>query len=310
MSESYEIYADEAWVHCNPPLNRYWCFFGGILGRSADLDRLDTSLRDIKSKHGIHSEVKWKKLSSSNIDCYKEMVDSLIMYLANGSIKYRQMFVDRSYVIKRQPTEDSPSEIDTQFKLYYQYIKHSFGLEYLPQNADRTGVLIRLDNHSSQAHKQRLVSFCEALPGYLGRLDLEIRVTFIDSRKSPRLQICDVLMGAAGSHGNNMHKKREAGQRGMTPKQRLRHDMCLFIYNKLKVLDAQTRGSKAFNWFETTGHGGNPQNRLHHSLRIWKFIPKNHVIDRGWPNDHLDKQGHYIAPDLFDPERKAAISGL
>ncbi|CAA7613454.1 hypothetical protein MCP1_120001 [Candidatus Terasakiella magnetica] len=39
MPKTYEIYADEAWTHCNPPLNRYWCFFGGIMGRSEDLEQ-------------------------------------------------------------------------------------------------------------------------------------------------------------------------------------------------------------------------------------------------------------------------------
>lgn len=45
----HEIYADEAWTHGGLPPNRYWCFFGGIMGLAPDLDRLDTELRAIKA---------------------------------------------------------------------------------------------------------------------------------------------------------------------------------------------------------------------------------------------------------------------
>lgn len=301
MPEIYEIYADEAWTHCNPPLNRYWCFYGGILGRAADLDRFDTALRAIKKKNNVKSEVKWSKLKEDNISCYKEMVDELMLYLRSGSIKYRQMFLDRAFVRIPEPGEPPITELDVQFKLYYQYIKHAFGLRYLPHAPDGTQVLLRLDNHSSQGHKDRLVSFCEELPGYLHRPDLTIRVTFVNSAKVPRLQVCDVLMGAAGSHGNKMFAKRAPGQRRITPKQKLRNELCKYIYEALKALDRDMRGSRAFNWFESTGKGGDPTNLFHHAMRIWKFEPSNYVIDRGWQNDHLDKFGNYVAPDVVRP---------
>lgn len=268
------------------------------MGRSTELDRLDTALRAVIAKHGIKGEAKWNKLSAANLNCYKELVDTLMSHMKVDGIKYRQMFLDRSYVWKPLPGEPNPKDLDTQFKLYYQYIKHHFGIQYLPFDKSGTRILVRLDNHSSQAHKDQLVDFAEKLPLWLDRADLTVQVTFINSAKSPRLQICDILMGAAGSHGNKMQLKRKPGHKGMTPKQKLRHELCKHVYEALKRLDHETRGSRAFNWFESTGHDGDIANRFHHILRIWKFVPDNCVIDRGWQNDHLDKQGNYIGPDI------------
>ncbi|MFQ5957810.1 MAG: hypothetical protein ACE5LF_00425 [Alphaproteobacteria bacterium] len=208
------------------------------------------------------------------------------------------MFLDRSYVRVPRHGDPEESELTGQFKLYYQFLKHAFGLRYLPLAPDggRTHVLIRLDAHTSQQHTSRLETFATELPRILERPDLSIQVTFHNSKRVPRLQICDLLMGAAGSYGNKMHKKRLPGRRGMTRKQRLRLAMCNQIYNGLRSIDAEDRGTRAFNWFETTGRDGSWENLFNHKVRIWKFVPHRHVRDRGWQNDNLDTQGNYQGP--------------
>jgi hypothetical protein len=112
MPKTFEIYADEAWTHSTPPPNRYWCFFGGIMGRSTDLDRLDTALRAVMTNHGIKGEAKWNKLSATNLSCYKDLVGVLVSHLKQNNIKYRQMFVDRSYVWNPPPCEPKPTELE------------------------------------------------------------------------------------------------------------------------------------------------------------------------------------------------------
>ena len=210
------------------------------------------------------------------------------------------MFLDRSYVWVPKRGDPEETELTIQFKLYYQFLKHAFGLQYVPRdpNDDQIDLYVRLDTHTSQRHTDQLRSFAGAFPRILNRRDFSVRVTFHNSSRVPRLQICDLLMGAAGSYGNRMHKRRRAGQRGMTQKQQLRLNFCKHIYQRLRQIDAAERGSKAFNWFETTGLDGTVENLFHHKVRIWKFIPKRHVRDKGWQNDHLDKQGYYQGPDI------------
>jgi len=298
----YEIYADEAWTHGNEPLNRYWCFHGGLFGTQPDLDRFETELIKILNNNDHRGEFKWGKLNAHNYQIYIQLVDCLFHHISQEKIKYRQSFLDRSYVYQPKHKEKIGKEIDTQFKIYYQFLKHAFGLKYMPVHKNGATVLIRLDNHSSQNHKTNLIAFAEDLPQILNRPDLSIRVTFHNSKHNKKIQICDLIMGAAGSYGNKMHKKREPGRRGMKPKQKIRLNFCQHVYNKLRHVDAQARNTKAFNWFESTGINGTPESLYKHPVRIWKIIPKRHLIDRGWHNDHLDNNGYYQAPDLLMPK--------
>ena len=299
----YEICADEAWTHENDPDNRYWCFFGGLLGLTSDMDRLETSLRHILLRFGHTREVKWQSVSDHCELLYRELIDEVFLHVRQYDLKYRQTFMDRYFVHATSPSDPTPSKIDTQFKVYYQFIKHSFGLKYLPESSEAIELSVLLDRHSSQDHKSSLQSFVEKLPSLIGRTDIEIKLSFVSSKRYVRLQMCDLLMGAAGSHGNRKHKKRIAGQRGMTPKQKCRLNISTYIYNSFRRLDAESRGSRAFNWFETTGHSGSLNNRYAHKIRIWKFKPNNIAhLDEGWLSKNMGPQWTYQGPKLVTPK--------
>ncbi|QSQ17907.1 DUF3800 domain-containing protein [Myxococcus landrumensis] len=303
---TYEIFVDEAWTQgaASPAeLKRYWCFYGGIFGTSSDVDRLDTQLRRVFAKFGVKKdEAKWSSLGPDNRQFYQELVDCLFDAIERGEVAFRQMFYDRAYVrIPSNSSEDAASPLDVQYKLCYQFLKHAFGLKFLPRSphGQRNEILVRLDNHSSQKHQDRLAQFAQDLPRILDRPDLDVRLTYHRSSQVPRIQICDLMIGAAGSYGNKMHEKREPKQRGMKPKQRIRHDFAKYIYNRLRAIDAAQRGSKAFNWFETTGRGSDWSSLLRHKVRIWKFKPQHYQTDAGWHNDHLDKYGNYQGERLL-----------
>jgi hypothetical protein len=300
MASRFEIYADEAWTHNSSPLRRYWCFYGGAFGSESDLGRLDTNLRKVKNGNGHTAEIKWSRLTPGNLKCYTEYVDCLLDAVDAGEVKFRQMFHDRAFVRVPEPGEAPATDLDVQFKLCYQFLKHSFGLRYLAQDTV-SDVLVRLDTHSSQKHKEALVSFAAGIPRVLARSDFQVRTTFHDSAQMPLIQACDLMIGAAGSYGNNMHKIREPGVRGMTEKQRSRLALCKHIRDRLRAIDAADRGSKAFNWHESTGMSGDRANMLRHKFRVWKFIPRKYQIDKGWQNDHLDGQGQYVGP-MLDPK--------
>jgi hypothetical protein len=298
----YEIYADEAWTHSSLPLLRYHCFFGGIFGSQSLLGRLETDLIEIKKvKMLATTEIKWSSLKPAKLETYKQLVDCFFDHLDKKELTYRQMFRDRSFVFCNETgnTTSEKTELDVQFMLFYQFIKHAFGLEFLPVQHDVIHeILVRLDGHSSQRHKDQLESYINQLNRLGGRNDIIVKASFIDSKSSNVLQLCDVIMGAAGSYGNKQHKLRSHGQRGMTKAQKPRFDLSKYIYNKIKELDAKHRGSRAFNWFESTGMQGQPEFKLHHKLRIWKYIPKNYLLNKGWHNDHLNKYGCFVADEI------------
>jgi hypothetical protein len=101
------------------------------------------------------------------------------------------MFCDRSLVRVPSPGEAAVTDLDVQFKLCYQFLKHSFGLEYLDETVTND-VLARLDTHSSQKHKANLAKFATELPRVLRHPSLTVRVTFEQSEKVPRIQVCDL----------------------------------------------------------------------------------------------------------------------
>lgn len=296
----YIIYADEAWTHNSQPLNRYHNFFGGIFGEEKYIDRLVSELQKIKKLHNKpNAEIKWSNLKNDNIILYKAIVDCLSNHILSGRIRYRQMFTDRSF---HYVGDKTGSNLDIQFKQYYQFLKHSFGIQYLSalESGKKHEVVLRLDNHSSQNHKNALNELVQSLPNIINRHDVEFKVTYINSSKYICLQACDLIMGAAGYHGNKIHKRRENGKKRMTKTQKLRHEMAEYIYNSLRKINNISRGAKAFNWFETTGRDGDKLNILQHRLRIWKFIPHPYKKNKGWENDHLDKQGLFIKDDFED----------
>lgn len=302
--EIYEIFADEAWTHSAPPLRRYWCFLGGVFGSMADLDRLDKGLKQVKSRFGYRAEAKWAKITLDNLSCYKALVDCFFDHLENHELRYRQLFLDRSYVHYESylANPEDMYGLEIQFKLYYQMFKHLFDLRYMPKASGGIKIYLRLDDHSSQKHKDKLEEFVVELPAILERPDIQILVSYVNSSLNDRVQICDLLMGAAGSHGNKMQSIRAAGKRGMTPKQKVRDEFCKYVYNKLKNLNCKDRRKNGFNWFESTGGAPTPKERYKHKIRIWKFIPKKYLKDKGWENDHLNGDGSYRGPEIDSAE--------
>jgi hypothetical protein len=85
MPRIYEICADEAWTHGGVPLNRYWCFFGGIFGLESDLAKLEQALERIVQKHHHKIEVKWGNVSEQSKPVYIELCSASIgMTLLRG----------------------------------------------------------------------------------------------------------------------------------------------------------------------------------------------------------------------------------
>ena len=224
-------------------------------------------------------------------------MDLTFGHIAKGNLIYRQVFCDRARIPKDKIHLETPFDLDFQYKLYYQFVRHSFGIQSLPLNAI---FHLHLDHHSSKKHQQSLKSFASNIPSYVGREDIRVELSYIThSIKHDSIQLADLIAGAAGSHANKMHAIREPNQHGMKPKQKLRHELAKYTYNHLRNMRFLDVGSKTFNWFETTG-GFNHDNALNQKVRVWKFKPSApYYHDKGWENDHLDAQGNYQGPDII-----------
>ena len=150
---------------------------------------------------------------------------------------------------------------------------------------------IVIDEHSNVSNKEKLKAFCESLPKLLKRPDLKITIKFMNSRSSRCLQCCDLLMGAAGYHGNKMYNDRVKGQGRISRLQSARKKICKKIYNHFRYIDGISRNTLVFHWFESTSVKGNLKNRFDYKIAIWKFVPNNSIRNERWGNDFLFKDG-------------------
>jgi hypothetical protein len=275
--KQYQIVADEAWTHNETPPNRYHHFFVALFAPSDTISLLEKKLKDCNDNfvYNHRNEIKWSKLDAKYFEDYKKLIDTFFdFWEINDELKYRQMFMDRKY----QYCGDKSTK-DMFFALYYQFIKHSFGFdsEYF-NNLNVDSLLFKLDDYPDKKRKQIFRDYV-----YSKYSNFNVKVKFIDSKNSYILQVIDILMGAAGYYGNFKCCKKESIKK---------QDICKvkfakYIQNRLNTIQQKDRGAKVFHWFENTGcvKGCNYNNRHIYKIVIWKFIPKEHIVDSSWENN-------------------------
>ena len=90
------------------------------------------------------TSLKWVRITSNYLEKYKSFLDAFFDLVEQGHIKIRIMFTQNVY----SPRNLDDYQIDNQyFLLYYQLIKHAFGLRYANPNNDlRINVSLLLDD--------------------------------------------------------------------------------------------------------------------------------------------------------------------
>ena len=278
--KQYQILADEGWTHTEKPPNRYHHFFVSLFAPSDTMSLLEKKLKETNDnfEHPHKNEIKWSRLNARYFSDYKKLIDVFFDFWENNEdLKYRQLFLDRKY----EYTGDG-NQKDILFMVYYQFLKHSFGFDSDYFNTlGIDSLLFKLDDYSDRQRKQTLVDYVQSFYS-----SFNVKIKFIDSKTSYIHQIVDILMGAAGYYGNFKFCKKD------TPKPQ---DICKlklskYIQKRLSYIQQKDRNTKVFHWFENTGgvKGEYYDNRHRYKIVIWKFIPKEHMIDSSW--EHSKKQ--------------------
>lgn len=151
MARELVIYTDES-ISVG---SKFSDFYGGLLVESTDLEPVITRLEAKRASLGLRSEVKWARIDRENADRYIELMDDLFALVQEGRIKIRIMFTQNT----RPGRAKAPARTsETFFKLYYQFIKHAFGLRYAGRDSADTRIRLMLDqlpDTSEQAHQSR-----------------------------------------------------------------------------------------------------------------------------------------------------------
>ena len=132
--KTYIIYCDES-VAKGP---YYSNFYGGALVDSKDFDWIVEKLNAKKQELNLLNEIKWTRVTEQYLDKYIEFMDFYFKLITEGKIKIRIMFRKNTYEARNLSRYQ---ELNGFYLLYYQFMKHAFGLEYC--NPEKEDVYLR-----------------------------------------------------------------------------------------------------------------------------------------------------------------------
>lgn len=237
--------------------------------RSKDYIEVQEALDARKRELNLLGEIKWTKVSANYLDKYKEMMDLYFRFIKEGKIKVRIMFQATDQIIHEQ------SESMQYHLLYYQFIKHAFGLPYRDEYQDEAINLklyfdeipdTREQNDDFKAHLcylQELQQFKKA--------NIRIQhddISEIDSHKHSIQQCMDIILGAMAFRLNNLHLEIPLG--ATEPGKKTKAKEALF--NHILELIQNADGVEIFRIEENTGPD-TAKSRWNTPYRHWRFVP-------------------------------------
>jgi hypothetical protein len=194
-----------------------------------------------------------------------------------GLIKARIMFTQNIHSIDHIDYEDREAKY---FKLYYQFIKHAFGLMFC--NEDRQKIVhvsVLLDDAPDTAaalnnFKDYLASLTVLPDFFQARVIIDRHaIADVDSKDHIILQAVDVVLGSIQFRLNEHHKEIPKGKRRRGKRTRAKERVYKSINAKLRSIYPD------FNIGATTGQSEGEHVRWTHSYRHWCFKPYGSVMD-------------------------------
>jgi Protein of unknown function (DUF3800) len=273
MPKEYLIYCDES-VEKGA---FYSDFYGGVLVASDDLEDILQTLEQCKNDLNLFNEVKWTKVTENYLDKYKVLIDVFFELVKAGKIKVRIMF--RQSAFSAANLSDY-NKMHGYFLLYYQFIKHAFGLRYANPNAAKP-VFLRLffDELPDSRVKSELFKnhiFAIQSLSIFANSNVRIRrrdIAEIDSKDHVLLQCLDIVLGSMAFRLNNNHKAvaPETGKRGK--RTIAKENLYKHIWAKIQEMYPN------FNIGITTGKANGWIDIWEHPYRHWSFMPSDFTID-------------------------------
>jgi hypothetical protein len=269
----YTIYCDES----SKKGRHYSNFYGGALVRSADRQAIEELLRAKKEELNIFGEMKWTRITKEYEDKYKEYINSFFEFIVTGRIKLRIMFT-HNYIKPKNLTVDQQE--NQYYLLYYQMLKHAFGLRHCNPNAlDRVYITTLLDEFPDKAEKivrfRRFINGISSTTAFRGCQVFfpKDQIAQVNSHNHNILQGLDIILGAMHFRLNDLHlaKPEGASRRGKRT---------IAKYNVFKEISRLVRQTYPnFNIGITTGTPNGFRDRWEQPYRHWRFVSQDFEID-------------------------------
>lgn len=245
-------------------------FFGGCIVSASVQPEIEKALNDKKAELNINAEVKWTKITENYVEKYCQLIHLFFDFVRAGKIRIRIMFrkTEDQYEKGNSPTKDQ-----RYFKLYYQFLKHSFGFTTDKEITGEYYVHFYLDelpDHSVRANEFKDY-LCE-LPNIadMSKSGLKIRKRDIGEVKSHNhvlLQCTDVILGAMHFRLNKLNKVIPEGKKRRGKKTIAKEKMYKFILEEINTIHPK------FNIGTSTGARGYDHPHWESPYEHWCFKP-------------------------------------
>jgi Protein of unknown function (DUF3800) len=274
MARELVLYCDES----DSAGKHFANFYGGALVESIHLAEVAGRIAACKQSLNLLGEVKWQKITEPYAQKYMVLATEIFDLVREGKLKIRIMFTQNYFSAHRLTTEQRENGF---FLLYYQFIKHAFGLKFagLPARP-AAGIRIYFDKLPDTAEK------CLAFKGFVTGLNqnsewrragISIRqdqLAEIDSKEHDILQALDLVLGAMQFRLNDKHREKpedslRRGKRTIAKERVYKH-----ILSEIRA----TYEGKAFNIGTSTGRPNGMPHLWDDPYRHWLFKPANATV--------------------------------
>jgi Protein of unknown function (DUF3800) len=252
-------------------------FYGGALVESVHQEEVISRLEACKARLNLLGELKWQKITSQYESKYIDFLSEVFGLMREEKIKMRVMFTHNFFSAHRLTTEQRENGF---FLLYYQFLKHAFGLQHAGVSGSKTGVRIYFDKLPDNAEK------CFAFKGFVTGLNANVpfrqagifirsdQLAEVDSKQHVILQALDIVLGAMQFRLNDKHKEIPEGETRRGKRTLAKERVYKHILTEIRA----TRNGRQFNIGINTGDLSGVENRWADGYRHWIFKPKEGAI--------------------------------
>ncbi len=252
-------------------------FYGGVLVRSRDLEAVIANLDNCKQQHHLFNEIKWQRVTENYLEKYVAVINTFFDVVATDKAKVRIMFTSNQYVPQGLTSEQRQTEYH---RLYYQFIKHAFGLQHASRELTPP-IQMRLNLDQMPTSKEETAQFKSYVDGLnrnrvFNRTGVRLsrrQIAEVDSKNHVLLQCLDIVLGSMAFRLNNKHLAKPPGEVRRGKRTIAKEKLYKHISTRIRRIYPN------FNIGESTGTQGDVANRWKHPYRHWKLIPKNHQRD-------------------------------
>jgi hypothetical protein len=254
----------------------YSNFYGGLIVGASQYMRATIKMEGEKKKLGISDEIKWEKVDQVKLAKYQRLIESFFEEVRAANIKIRIMFRQNA----QQPRGLSREQIQIgYFLLYYQMLKHAFGLEHIESSAEKTKLRLYFDKFPDTKEKsEQFKGYLLALPNNkkFGAANFIINkedITEVSSHDHILLQCLDVVLGAIAFRLNDKHKAILPGSNRRGKRTKAKEVLYKSILAEIRKIHPH------FNIGITTG-SREETDKWNSPYRHWNFVPRSAAYEK------------------------------